>query len=257
MSRNHLSKNYQGQNASLSIIIPCYNEEKRLGKSFDKLLDLLDKEKGIRFEIIFVDDGSTDGTYNLLKKFSTLRKEVSIIRNEQNRGKGYSIKRGVQQAAGKYVMYIDADLSYDLEAIDRAMDLFDQQQCDLIIGDRELEESESVVDYPVSRKVSGKVLSGLISNFVLKGFKDTQCGLKFFKTEVARKIFELVTIPGFGFDIEVLMIATVNNLRIVKLPVILHHSSNSTVRVFGDSMRILANIFTIICNKHRKEYKFQ
>lgn len=229
----------------LSIVIPVYNEENCIVESLSKLA----RFAGTRFwkiEIVVVDDGSTDGTAGLVEHFSTGHTlPLKLVRLTTNLGKGAAVKRGVHSATGGMIAYMDADLSYDLVALEEAARLITEESADLVIGDRTHAQSKNVRPYPWLRKITGQMYSILIQILLFREVFDTQCGFKCCAAEAAHELFPLLSIPGFGFDVEFLYLAAKRGKKIRRIPVILNHSHDSKVRLVRDSMVMLSNLFMI------------
>lgn len=228
----------------LSVIIPAYNEEALIRNTLDALQVYL-AARPESFELIVVDDGSQDGTTSFVQAWQQGSSvDLRLLTNEQNRGKGFSIRRGVRASRGQYVIFIDADLPYELYAIDDFLQAL-RDGSDLAIGSRVLPGSE-VRGVPAVRYFAGQVFSWMVQALLFRGLPDTQCGFKSFKSEAAKEIFQRVTIGGFGFDVELLYIA--RKLKLSIRPVAVHmieHRHRSRVRLFIDSLKMISNLFTI------------
>ncbi|HLJ74776.1 MAG TPA: glycosyltransferase, partial [Thermoanaerobaculia bacterium] len=168
-----------------------------------------------------------------------------VIRLETNRGKGAAVRRGVLEARGDVVAFIDADMPYRPENLEHAIDLVRTNAADLAIGARDLPQSESDPSYPTRRKFAGRTLSLLIRLFLMRDITDTQCGLKAFRGDVARDLFAVSRLEGFGFDFEVLYIARSRGLRIARVPVSLSHRHASRVRLIRDSLVMLRDLIRV------------
>lgn len=235
---------------TISIIIPAYNEELLIESTVRAISGFLKKtfNKG---EIIIVNDGSTDNTQSVLENLiakNSGKINLKLINNKQNRGKGYSIKRGMLQSVEKMRVYIDADLPFRLEVINeihkRIMD-----GNDIVIGDRNNPESELMNVYPI-RKLAGSVYSVFVQLLVSGGITDTQCGLKGFSAKAAQFIFSRTTIDGFGFDVEVLRIGQKHFFSILRLPVQMENNRlDSKVHLIKDSLLMLWNLVVIKRNE--------
>ncbi len=215
----------------ISIIIPCFNEEKRLEARFNKALPELKKIKGL--EIIFVNDGSTDKTLYLINKLSKKLPQVEVISYEQNRGKGFAVKQGVKKARGEIIGYIDADFSYSLDNFKVINEI--NSGTDIVIADRSLRRSSNNRKPSLIRNFLGRFLA-FVNNFFLElsDIKDSQCGFKFFKRNVAKKLFEKITLERWLFDIEILKVALEKGYKIKKLNVNWEDVRGSKVNIFKD-----------------------
>jgi len=226
----------------LSIVIPAYNENDRLGNSLDRILSYV-KGRHIPFEMIVVDDGSKDETVRVAReKLSGVSHQV--IENGVNRGKGFSVRRGVQAAKGKYVLFTDADLSTPIEEIEKLMPYLEKGY-DLAIGSRGVQSSQVEVHQNVLRETMGRTFNVIAHAVAFRGIKDSQCGFKLFKNEAAQSLFEHQKIDGFCFDAEVIFLAQKMGYRIAEVGVRWMNSPQSKVRILGDSLRMLIDLVRI------------
>ena len=198
----------------ISIVIPAYNEEKRIKKTLDRCLYYFGSKK-ISFEIIVVNDGSKDNTSKIVRKY----KKVRLISYFPNQGKGYSVKKGMLASKGDYVLFSDADLSTPIEEIHNLMKY--SKDYDVVIASRAVKESK--VETISSRKFLGRVFNFIANILIVRGIKDTQCGFKLFSKEAARKIFTKQTINGWAFDVEILFLAKKFKYKIKEVGVEWHH----------------------------------
>ncbi len=231
----------------VSILIPAYNEETLIAKTLDGLQTYLAK-RSEAYELIVIDDGSQDGTASSVQAWQERGgANLHLLVNEQNQGKGFSIRRGVQESRGRYIIFIDADLPYELYAIDEFLKAL-QNGCDLAVGSRVLPGSQ-VKGVPLIRYVAGQVFSWMVQAVLFTGLPDTQCGFKSFKAEAAQDIFQRLTLDGFGFDVEMLFVA--RKLKFKIQPVAVHmieHRHRSRVRLLSDSLKMFLNLFTVRWN---------
>jgi dolichyl-phosphate beta-glucosyltransferase len=227
----------------LSLIVPAYNEATRLPATLRALQTYL-AARPWRSEIVVVDDGSTDGTVEVTRAAVTPALPLRIVSLDVNRGKGAAVTRGVAEARGRYLGFIDADLPYALDDIDRAMARL-ADGADVVIGGRDLPGSRATVDYSAVRSLSTRMFAALVARLVLRGIPDTQCGFKWFKTAVARQLFSRITVTSFAFDVELLVLAQRWALRIDRIPVCLTHSSDSRIRLVRDSGRMIWDLLKI------------
>jgi dolichyl-phosphate beta-glucosyltransferase len=238
----------------ISIIIPAYNEEDLIASTLDSLQTYL-SPRSESYEIIVVDDGSQDKTVEAVRHWQTCHQmELRLMANLENRGKGFAIKQGVLECRGQFVVFMDADLPYELEAIDGFLKAL-QNGCDLAVGSRVLPGSQ-VRGVPLLRYASGQIFSWLVQAVLFQGLPDTQCGFKSFKAAAAKEIFRRLTIDGFGFDVEMLYVA--RKLRFAIQPVavrMIDHRQRSRVRLLNDSLKMFANLFMVRWNDVQGKYK--
>ncbi len=239
----------------ISIVIPAYNEERRIGRTIRKISDYLDKN-GFKYEIILVDDGSTDSTIKQVLDLDKLN--IAIFRNKKNRGKGYSVRKGIQKAKYPYVLFTDSDLATPIEELEKFKPII-MKGYDLIIGSRNLTNSRIDNPQPFHRRAMGRIFSLIVSAIGVSGFKDTQCGFKLFRTDAAKEIVRRQTISGFSFDVELLLIAKTRKYRVKEMPVIWNNNIESTLNPIKDSMRMLKDLMKIrmnaISGRYRKRFK--
>jgi glycosyltransferase involved in cell wall biosynthesis len=204
---------------SLSIVIPAYNEEKRLPQTLRTVLDWVER-RGFRFlEVIVVDDGSRDGTVRVVEEFAHVNKCLRLARNPGNRGKGYAVRHGMQVARGDWILYTDADLSSPIEEIEKLCRAAREQDAEVAIGSRALDRSLVEVHQPALRELSGRCFNLVMRMVTGLPFQDTQCGFKLYRADAARKIFSRQRQEGFSFDVEDLLIAKKLGVRTVEVPV--------------------------------------
>lgn len=229
----------------LSIIVPCYNEAKDiLSKS-----ELILKKMGtlsIDSELILVNDGSKDKTTDVMR----FVKGANIISYEPNRGKGGAVKAGIEAATGDYILFMDADLSTDLSAIDTVITHLNEY--DLIIGSRHHKESKMPIKQPFSRRFIGWCCRHIVNMAFHFHYSDTQCGFKAIRTSVAKYMASKQIINGFAFDVEYLYIAKLMKYSIKEIPVIWRDDRGSTVSPVKSSIRFFKDIRKI--KKNKKNY---
>ncbi|MCX8094465.1 MAG: glycosyltransferase family 2 protein [Candidatus Goldbacteria bacterium] len=232
----------------VSVIIPAYNEEKRLPETLKKIKNFLKKNK-IKNEIIVVDDGSTDNTVSISKKY-----KVKVLKNEKNKGKGFSVKRGMLAARGEIVIFTDADLSTPVEFLKHFINEH-KSGFDIVIASRALQGSEIKIPQPYLRELSGKIFNVLVRLITWLPIHDTQCGFKSFTRKAAQQIFKRLTIYGFGFDVEALYIARKLGFTISEYPVSWYNSKATKVDFLKDSIRMFFELFKIRLNDIKGLYK--
>ena len=225
----------------LSIVIPAYNEEERLPRTLEETLAFLD-QKGFEYEVIVVDDGSSDETAHLVQKFAVNSSRVRLLTYPRNRGKGYAVRLGVLNARGNFVLYADADGATPIEEIERLQDAVDQGT-DVAIGSRAMYSKETQVKTVIHRKILGRVFNGVVNFVVVPGIADTQCGFKMFPRAVAQDIFSRQRSEGFSFDVEVLFLAGKLGYKITEVPINWTNIPGSKVNLVRDSILMLIDVF--------------
>lgn len=236
---------------NISVVIPAYNEERRIEPSLKQIISYL-SEHFDKYEIIIVDDGSDDKTYEMISRYKN--ENVKILKNEINKGKGYSVKKGILNAQYPLVLFSDSDLATPIEELEGFIGYITDHNYDIVIASRNLENSKIKNKQPLYRQIMGKVFPEIVGLILLKGFKDTQCGFKLFRTDVARKIVQLQTVEGFSFDVEILFIADKMGYRIKEAPVVWMDKDGSTVRTFKDGFKMLIDLFRIQFNSFAGKY---
>lgn len=226
----------------LSLIVPVYNGAAVIGESVKEARDFL-QDWHRPFEILVVDDGSTDSTGAVVKGLADDR--IHLLTLDSNRGKFAAVRAGMNRATGSCRVFTDADLPYDLEALPYLADLINEKGFHLAVGDRTLPESASMTSSRVARKVSSRVFSFVVRMLVTGGLFDSQCGLKAFDGRVADALFPLLRDESFSGDVELLYIALKYNLSIRRIPVRLQRSSASTVQLRAHSLPMLARILSL------------
>lgn len=204
---------------SLSIVVPAFNEEKRLPRTLTRLAAFLDSRPLDFAEIVIVDDGSADGTAALVEESARRDPRVRLLKNPGNRGKGYAIRHGFQEARGEWLLFSDADLSTPIEEIDKLWEAAVKSRALIAIGSRALDRSLVGVHQPFWREFAGKLFNFVMRLVTGLPFHDTQCGFKLFASAAARRIAPRQTLEGFGFDVELLFIARTLGIPAVEVPV--------------------------------------
>jgi glycosyltransferase involved in cell wall biosynthesis len=199
---------------SLSIIIPAYNEAKRLPASLVKVREYLSVSQWEFAEVVVVDDGSSDNTVQLARDAG-----VRVLQNPGNRGKGYSVKHGMLEAKGEWTLFTDADLSSPIGEVEKLWVAAERERARVAVGSRAVDRSLVGVHQPALREAVGRVFNAAMRVVTGLPFKDTQCGFKLFETSAGREVFSRQQLDGFGFDVEVLFIAKQLGLKSVEVPV--------------------------------------
>jgi dolichyl-phosphate beta-glucosyltransferase len=235
---------------SLSIVIPAYNEERRLGVTLSEIGGFLDRHDW-DWDVRVVDDGSVDRTARVVEEHS--REDARIVlQREPHRGKGGAAKAGLLAARGTYRFLCDADLSMPIRELPRFLPplLVD---FDVAIGSREGHGSRRIGE-PLRRHWVGRTFNLAVQWLAVSGLADTQCGFKMFTASAVEEIFPLVTIDGWAFDIEALVIARRRRLRIVEVPIEWHYRPESRVSILRDGYHMLRDLLEIRMRARRGEF---
>ncbi|HAR62384.1 MAG: glycosyltransferase family 2 protein [Candidatus Margulisiibacteriota bacterium] len=232
----------------LSIVIPTYNEELRIGATIKKVVSYLSRTT-MDAEIIVVDDGSIDGTVGIVSLQCDPEIPIIILTQEKNSGKGAAVRRGMLQAVGDLVLFSDADLSTPIEELDRFL-VEIQNGCDIVIGSRGLDSSLLEIRQPFYRQLMGKTFNKLVQLLVFSGIQDTQCGFKLFTRKAVLALFPKQRIISFAFDVEILYLARKMGFCIKEVPVTWRNEKHSRVKIVKDSLKMLLSLL-IIKTTHR------
>jgi len=248
----------------ISVIIPTYNEEKRgIKKNLAVVVDFLEGEE-YNYEVIVADDGSTDNTVTVVEKFAQDKERVGVLKLP-HRGKGATVRDGMLQAKGKYILFSDADLATPIEELKRLLNWVKEQGFDLAIASREgigaRRENE-----PWYRHFLGRGFNFLVKLIALRGIEDTQCGFKLFKAAAAKEILkrlqiygqeetEELTQPYLGaFDVEILFLAQKLGYKIKEVPVTWHYAATQQLDPLRDSLRMARDVLMVRVNDLRGRY---
>lgn len=233
----------------LSIVIPAYNEEKRLPKALRKIHAYF-ASKGAsagEVEIVVVDDGSTDGTMEVVREWAARSPCLRLVSNGKNRGKGYSVRHGMQEARGRIALFTDADLSAPIEESEKLLAAIAAGN-DVAIGSRAVDRSLIETHQSPYRELAGIIFNGFVRLLTGLPFHDTQCGFKAFRREPSGIVFEQQRIEGFGFDPEILFLAKRHGLRSVEIAVRWAHDPATKVHVVRDSLLMFGDLIYIRYN---------
>ncbi|MGD1094566.1 MAG: dolichyl-phosphate beta-glucosyltransferase [Bryobacteraceae bacterium] len=214
---------------SVSIVVPAYNEESRLPATLELVVGYLRARAPSFVEIVVVDDGSGDGTAALVEKWQRDHRCVRLLRNPGNRGKGFTVRHGVLEAKGEWILCTDADLSTPIGELDKLFAAAQQAGADIAIGSRALDRSLVGVHQSAFREMSGRLFNVVMRVITGLPFRDTQCGFKLFRAQAAREIFSRQKIEGFSFDVEDLMIAKLLGYKAVEVPVVWNNVEGTKV----------------------------
>lgn len=241
--------------ASLSIVVPAYNEATRLGKTLPIMLEYLASAYP-ESELIVVDDGSSDDTADLARQILTPAQAVrtSVISYHSNLGKGRAVRLGLLASRGDVALFTDADLSTPITETPKLVDAIQRGDCDLAFGSRALDRDLIGVHQPWRREQGGRIFNLAVRLATRLPFWDTQCGFKAFRMSVCRPLIEGATIDRFGFDVELIYLAHRAGLRLREIPVRWDHNEGSKVNVMNDSFKMLSEVGLIRRQARRGVY---
>ncbi len=237
----------------LSIVIPALNEANRLPGTLEKI-DAYLKQQSFRYEVVVVENGSTDDTVGVVERFAKDHPYVRLFAGEP-RGKGRAVRRGMLEACGEYRFICDADLSMPIEEVSRFLPP-QQDHYDVAIGSREAKGAKRYNE-PFHRHLMGRINNFLIKLIAVRGFEDTQCGFKSFSRRAAEDLFSVQRMNGIGFDIEVLFIAKKRDYKIVEVPIDWYFNADSRMRLVQDSLAIIGEMVEIRRNWWQGLYQQQ
>lgn len=245
----------------LSVVVPAYNEEPNFKKGTINEIPRYLSSQDYTFEIVIVDDGSSDDTASLGQDFAKKHKNVRLIKNP-HQGKAETVKKGVQEARGEYVLFTDFDQATPISEVEKLLPMFPQY--DIVIGSRQLPGAKREKE-PLHRHLMGLVFNLIVQLIAVRGIWDTQAGFKCFKAEVAKNLFSKLKVYGKGknvqgalvtaFDVELLFIAKKYGFKIKEVPIIWHHVATTRVNPLKDSMRMFRDVVKIRLNDLRGVYK--
>lgn len=233
----------------LSLIIPVYNAcdylEERTWRGIKEIKRALDN-----FEIIFVNDGSTDRTLQILEKIKTDDQRIKVLSYNKNRGKGYAVKMGILKAVGEFIFFTDADLPFGISPILEGCRMLKNENFDMILAQRSKNFYSNL-----KRRFASRFFSFFVGLFFGLGTLDTQCGLKGFKREIAKDLFNKITRNDFTFDVEIIYLARKKKLKIGFLPVKpTGFSSSTTISFFPHAIKMFINLIMIKLNILKNKY---
>jgi dolichyl-phosphate beta-glucosyltransferase len=236
--------------STVSIVIPAYNEERRLGATLAIIASFLQTQPW-GWEIRVVDDGSSDDTAGVAERFALGESRV-VVQREAHRGKGGAVKAGLMAATGEFRFICDADLSMPIEEIARFLPPV-APPFDIAIGSREGLRARRIGE-PMYRHLMGRIFNRGVQWLVLPGIEDSQCGFKMFTADAVRSVFPRVTVDGWAFDVEVLAIARAQRLRVVDVPIEWHYRAESRLNMMRDGWAMLKELVRIRLRAARGRY---
>jgi len=225
----------------ISVVFPCYNEERRIVPTLDETAAFLER-RGKPWEIVAVDDGSRDATSDVIRRRFGDTAAVRVVRYETNHGKGWAVREGVVASRGERVLFSDADLSTPIAELDN-LDAKLDEGFDLVVASRVVPGARIVTPQPASRRLSGFVFRSLVRGLGLTEVLDTQCGFKLMRRETVLPVLQAIEVGGFAFDVELLARAERANLRVAEVPVEWRDdAAGSKVRLFPDALHMATDL---------------
>lgn len=226
---------------ALSIIIPAYNEERRLPPTLIDVIDFFDR-KSISYEVLVIDDGSKDGTAEVVRKFERVRNQVRLIQLPRNYGKGHAVRLGVLNSRGAMILFADADGATPIQEFER-LEAALSAGADIAIGSRALASKETKVATSIHRRLFGRVFNKCVNMILLPSIADTQCGFKIFTRKAALFLFRRQRADRFSFDVELLYMAHKANLAVTEVPINWTNVPGSKVNLVLDSLSMFRDVF--------------
>lgn len=215
---------------TISFVIPLYNEEKRIHKTFEAL-SKLQIHCGLKLEkIIFVNDGSTDKTKEIIEDFRKCHSDIKVISYDKNKGKGYAVKQGMLEADSDYTLFFDADISTPLKELEKFVPVM-EENVEVIVGTRKNGKSTVVIHQPFLRELLGKAFTLITQKTLNLEISDFTCGFKAFSKQAKEEIFDKTKINSWGYDAEILFLAKKLNFKIKEVPVIWSDVKGSKVKL--------------------------
>jgi dolichyl-phosphate beta-glucosyltransferase len=235
-----------------SIIVPAFNESARIGPALQKAL-VYAASRGWNAEVIVVDDGSTDDTVEIVRRYALQHPGLRLLENPGNRGKGYSVRNGMLHAHGDVLLFSDADFSSPIEEADKLFAAI-ADGADIAIGSRWLRRDLQIRKQPLYRQLFGRMFNLALRLVLGLHYKDTQCGFKAFSRRAAQAIFPLQNIERWGFDPELLYLAKKFDFKVAEVPVVWVHRDGTRLNPIRDGFRSLGEMFRIRWNSWSGKY---
>lgn len=234
----------QNNEIFLSVIIPSCNEEANIAFTLEEVIAYL-SSKDLEWELTVVDDGSSDNTYQIVKSYERNNRKIKIFRNEVNKGKGYSVKRGMLASTGKYRLFMDADNSTRIREIDNFLKAAEGEGADIVIASRRMKGARLKNPQPLHRRFLSFIYRSLSRMFLFISVSDYNCGFKLFSKESAENIFNKLIMDRWSFDTEVILLAKKSGYKIKECPVTWEHKGTSKVRPLRDGIRSFIDLLSI------------
>ena len=227
----------------ITVIIPAYNEAHRILPTLSSVTDFLDA-RFTSWNVLIVDDGSTDKTAEVVSTFARVHPRVMLYRLAKNTGKGAAVRLGVSRAAGRLILYMDADGAIPIGELDKLLPQV-EEGIPIVVGSKSFPGKGLGHDFKWYRLVMGRVFNFFVRLFLIRGIHDSQCGFKLMEHDAAKAIFELQTRNGFSFDLEVLYLAKLLGIAFREVPVRWSNVEGSRIHLVRDSITMFADIFKI------------
>jgi dolichyl-phosphate beta-glucosyltransferase len=237
----------------LSVVVPVFNEGKVIAGTLSRISEFLEAQK-MKAEIIVVDDGSVDGSREAAERMQNAIPRLKVLVHERNRGKGYAVSRGVAEAAGDYVLFLDADLSADITQLERFAGSVEEGY-DVVIGSRHVPGAVIHQQQSLARRFAGGVFRWIVHLAVIGDFADLTCGFKLFRTSAAKEIFQRLTVDGWSFDVEVLLLARRGLYNCAEVPVEWRDRKRKKFISPGDLADALAGLVGIAAKRLKGRYR--
>jgi dolichyl-phosphate beta-glucosyltransferase len=231
----------------ISIVIPAFNEGHQIEATVNNIQRYL-SSVGYKYELIIVNDGSTDNTVELVNALARTNRNIKLLDFAVHKGKGFAVKSGILEANGDYAFFYDADSSVHIKEIDRLLKLL-QNGYEVVITSRYLDKKNFKNYRPKLRSWLSKIYNYIFQILIIKGIKDTQCGFKGFKKQFIKEIFKRQSLNGYAFDIEILYIAKKNGYKIKEIPIDWYSSSGSKVNIWKDSIYMFFDLIKVAIKK--------
>ncbi len=238
----------------VSIVIPCYNAAPTLRVSLAKLQSYLTAHEADfgAVEMIVVDDGSEDETAEIVQREFP---SVKLIHHERNRGKGAAVRTGILAAKGACRFFTDADMPFELTALNAMLRYLRDKELDICIGSRNRKQLKPHTKRTMLRRIASAMFTAFVSRIVVTGVRDTQCGLKGFRADVAEYLFRTSKVDNFAFDVEILYLAFKNDLDVKRVPVKLMSEDYSSISVLRHGLLMMTSVFAVLMRYHLGRYQ--